>query len=108
MSIDIESMKPSLSTITGGLSGPAVKPVALRMVWQCARAVKVPIIGIGGIMNASDAIEFFLAGASAVQVGTASFIDPVSSVRILEGIEKYLEEKKIGDIKEIIGLINSI
>jgi len=108
MSIDIESMKPSLSTITGGLSGPAVKPVALRMVWQCARAVKVRIIGIGGIMNASDAIEFFLAGASAVQVGTASFIDPVSSVRILEGIEKYLEEKKIGDIKEIIGLINSI
>lgn len=108
MSIDIESMKPSLSTITGGLSGPAVKPVALRMVWQCARAVKIPIIGIGGIMKAPDAIEFFLAGASAVQVGTASFIDPVSSVRILEGIEKYLEEKKIGDIKEIIGLINRI
>lgn len=108
MAIDIGSMKPSLSTVTGGLSGPAVKPVALRMVWQCARAVKIPVIGIGGIMQASDAIEFFLAGASAIQVGTASFVDPLSSVKILGGIEEYLEGKKIGDIKEIIGLINRI
>ncbi|NMC37826.1 MAG: dihydroorotate dehydrogenase [Bacteroidales bacterium] len=106
MAIDIRTMKPSLSTITGGLSGPAVKPVALRMVWQTARAVNIPVIGIGGIMKASDAIEFFLAGAAAIQVGTASFIDPLSSVRILDGIEKYLEENKFVDIKEITGLIN--
>ena len=76
MSVDVHTMKPSLSTITGGLSGPAIKPVALRMVWQVAKAVKIPVIGMGGIMNANDAIEFILAGASAVQVGTASFIDP--------------------------------
>ncbi len=106
MAIDIRTMKPSLSTITGGLSGPAVKPVALRMVWQTARAVSIPVIGIGGIMQPSDAIEFFLAGASAIQVGTASFIDPLSSVKILDGIEKYLEDNKFGDIKEITGFIN--
>ena len=81
-------MKPSLSTITGGLSGPAVKPVALRMVWQVAKAVKIPVIGMGGIMNTNDAIEFFLAGASAIQVGTASFIDPQISVKILDGISE--------------------
>ncbi len=90
MAVDIKSMKPSLSTITGGLSGPAVKPVALRMVWQAAKAVKIPVIGIGGIMSADDAIGFILAGASAIQVGTASFIDPQVSIRILEGIEHYL------------------
>ena len=83
-------MRPSLSTITGGLSGPAIKPVALRMVWQVANAVKIPVIGMGGIMTASDAIEFLLAGAAAIQVGTASFIDPLASVRILEGIENFL------------------
>ncbi len=106
MAVDIRNMKPSLSTITGGLSGPAVKPVALRMVWQVAKAVKIPVIGVGGIMNSDDAIEFFLAGASAIQVGTASFIDPRASVLILEGIEKYLENKGFSDIKEIIGYIN--
>lgn len=106
MSVDIESMKPSLSTITGGLSGPAVKPIALRMVWQVARAVKIPVIGIGGIMNADDAIEFFLAGASAIQVGTASFIDPLASLKIIEGILDYLNNKGLYDIKEIVGLIN--
>jgi len=90
MAIDVNNLKPSLSTITGGLSGPAIKPVALRMVWQVANAVKIPVIGIGGIMNASDAIEFLLAGASAVQVGTASFIDPQASIKILEGIENFL------------------
>jgi len=108
MSVDIRTMKPSLSTVTGGLSGPAIKPVALRMVWQVARSVTIPVIGIGGIMNAADAIEFFLAGASAIQVGTASFIDPQSSVKILEGIEKYLEEKKFDDIKEITGRLNRL
>jgi len=86
MAMDVNTMKPSLSTITGGLSGPAIKPVALSMVWQVAKAVKIPVIGIGGIMTASDAIEFILAGATAVQVGTASFIDPVAPVKILKAI----------------------
>ncbi|NLV19325.1 MAG: dihydroorotate dehydrogenase [Bacteroidetes bacterium] len=106
MAIDTKSMKPFLSTITGGLSGPAVKPAALRMVWQVAKAVSIPVIGIGGIMNTSDALEFFLAGASAVQIGTASFIDPKASVRIIEGLEQYLGEKGFSNIKEIVGYIN--
>jgi dihydroorotate dehydrogenase (NAD+) catalytic subunit len=106
MAVDIKKMKPSLSTITGGLSGPAIKPVALRMVWQVAKAVKVPVIGMGGIMTASDAIEFILAGASAVQIGTVTFIDPAAPVKILEGIEKYLSDKGFSDIKDIIGYIN--
>jgi len=106
MAVDVRKMKPSLSTITGGLSGPAIKPVALRMVWQAANAVKIPVIGIGGIMNVNDALEFILAGAAAIQVGTASFIDPAASIRILEGIRNYLEEKGFSDIKEITGYIN--
>jgi len=106
MAVDIKKMKPSLATITGGLSGPAVKPVALRMVWQVAKQINIPVIGIGGIMNSDDAIEFFLAGATAIQVGTASFIDPQSSVSILDGIENYLAEKGVSDIKEIVGFIN--
>jgi dihydroorotate dehydrogenase (subfamily 1) family protein len=106
MSVDVTNMRPALSTITGGLSGPAVKPVALRMVWQVANAVRIPVIGIGGIMSFSDALEFLLAGASAVQVGTASFIDPQSSVKILEGIENYIIKKGFSDIKEIVGYIN--
>jgi dihydroorotate dehydrogenase (NAD+) catalytic subunit len=106
MSVDVVKMRPSLSTITGGLSGPAVKPVALRMVWQVAKAVCIPVIGMGGIMTTSDALEFLLAGASAVQIGTASFIDPQASVKILVGIEKYLIEKGYSDIKDIVGYIN--
>lgn len=106
MAVDANKMKPSLSTVTGGLSGPAIKPVALRMVWQVARVVKVPVIGMGGIMNATDAIEFLLAGASAIQVGTVTFIDPLAPVKILEGIEKYMIDKGFSDIKEIIGYIN--
>ena len=106
MSVDIENMKPFLSTITGGLSGPAIKPVALRMVWQVANAVKIPVIGMGGIVSASDALEFLLAGAAAIQVGTASFIDPLASIKILEGIEDYLVKKGISDIKDIVGRIN--
>lgn len=106
MSVDIEKMQPGLSTITGGLSGPAVKPVALRMVWQVANSVKIPVIGIGGIMTSADALEFILAGASAIQVGTASFIDPQASIKILEGIEKYLSEKGFSDISEITGYLN--
>jgi dihydroorotate dehydrogenase (NAD+) catalytic subunit len=106
MAVDVNKMKPSLSTITGGLSGPAIKPVAIRMVWQVARAVNIPVIGMGGIMTASDAIEFFLAGASAVQIGTVTFIDPAAPVRILEGIEQYLNSKGFSDLREIIGYIN--
>jgi dihydroorotate dehydrogenase (NAD+) catalytic subunit len=106
MSVDVSKMRPSLSTITGGLSGPAIKPVALRMVWQVANAVKIPVIGMGGIMNTSDALEFLLAGASAVQIGTASFIDPQASVKILEGIEEFLVKKGFKDISELIGYIN--
>jgi dihydroorotate dehydrogenase (NAD+) catalytic subunit len=106
MSVDVAKMKPSLSTITGGLSGPAIKPIALRMVWQVAKAVSVPVIGIGGIMTTSDALEFLLAGASGFEVGTASFIDPLASVKILEGIEKYLLDKGFSDIREIIGYVN--
>jgi len=106
MSVDVAGMKPSLSTITGGLSGPAIKPVALRMVWQVARAVKIPVMGMGGIMTWSDAIEFILAGASAVQIGTVSFIDPQAPVKILEGIENYLVQKGFSDIRDIVGFIN--
>ena len=103
MAIDAESRKPMLSTVTGGLSGPAIKPVALRMVWQVAQEVKIPVVGMGGIMNARDAIEFFLAGASAVQIGTANFIDPTVSMKVLEGIEDYLNRHKFSSIYEIIG-----
>lgn len=106
MAVNVKRMKPALSTITGGLSGPAIKPVALRMVWQVARAVRIPVIGIGGIVTADDALEFMLAGASAIQVGTASFIDPQASVKILEGMESFLSARGFSDIKEIIGYIN--
>jgi dihydroorotate dehydrogenase (NAD+) catalytic subunit len=106
MAVDVTKMRPSLSTVTGGLSGPAIKPVAVRMVWQVANAVKIPVIGMGGIMTASDALEFLLAGASAVQIGTASFVDPQASIKILEGIENYLVSKGFSDIKEIVGYIN--
>ena len=108
MSVDVKHMKPALSTITGGLSGAAIKPVALRMVWQVAKSVKIPVIGIGGIMNAHDALEFLLAGATAVQVGTASFIDPLTSVKIVDGIRNYLEDKGFSDIKEIVGYLNRL
>lgn len=105
MAIDAEKRTPKLSTITGGLSGPAIKPIALRMVWQVSRAVNVPIIGLGGIMNATDAIEFFLAGASAIQVGTANFIDPQISIKIIEGINDYLDRHNFKSINDIIGCL---
>ena len=106
MAIDAETRKPVLATITGGLSGPAIKPIALRMVWEVAKAVKVPIIGLGGIMNATDAIEFFLAGASAVQVGTANYIDPLVTLKIIDGIDKYLNRHKFNSIRDIIGCLH--
>lgn len=105
MAINAEKRKPILSTITGGLSGPAVKPIALRMVWQVAKAVKIPVIGLGGIMTATDVIEFMLAGATAVQVGTANFIDPAVTMKIIDGIEDYCQRHGIKDINEIIGEI---
>jgi dihydroorotate dehydrogenase (NAD+) catalytic subunit len=92
-----------LATITGGLSGPAVKPIALRQVWEVAKSVKLPIIGMGGIMNATDAIEFFLAGASAIQVGTANYLDPTITLKIIDGIDDYLNRHKYSSIKDIIG-----
>lgn len=103
MAVDANSRKPVLSTITGGLSGPAIKPIALRMVWQVYQAVQIPVIGMGGIMNATDAIEFMLAGASAVQVGTAIFIDPTIPTQIVEGIDSYMEKNKMHSMSDLIG-----
>jgi len=105
MAIDAEKRKPVLSTITGGLSGPAIKPIALRMVWQVSKAVKIPVIGLGGISNATDAIEFLLAGATAIQVGTANFIDPQVCIKIIDGIEAYCIRHSIKDVKELIGAL---
>ena len=103
MAIDVKSRKPILSTVTGGLSGPAVKPVALRMVWQTAKVVSIPIIGMGGISSCEDAIEFLLAGASAVQVGTYNFVDPTITTKIASGIEDYLVQNNLTDVSELIG-----
>ena len=103
MAINAETRKPVLSTITGGLSGPCVKPIALRMVWQTYNAVKIPIVGLGGIMNATDAIEFFLAGATAIQIGTANFIDPQITTKVIDGIDDYLTKHKIESVKDLIG-----
>lgn len=103
MSIDVRTRRPKLANIVGGLSGPAIKPIALRMVWQVAQAVQIPVIGIGGITTSTDAIEFLLAGATAVEIGTANFINPRASEDIVEGIEAYLRDNKIADVREIIG-----
>lgn len=105
MAINAEKRKPVLSTITGGMSGAAVKPIALRMVWQVARAMKIPVIGLGGIMNWRDAVEFLLAGASAIQIGTANFIDPSVTVKVADGIEDYLHRHGFSSVKEIVGAL---
>jgi dihydroorotate dehydrogenase (NAD+) catalytic subunit len=105
MAVDVERKKPVLATVTGGLSGPAIRPIAVRLVWQAARAAKVPVIGIGGIMTGTDAMEFFLAGASAVQVGTANFVDPASAIKVLEGIEDYMKRHRIKNIKKLVGAL---
>ena len=105
MAIDAEKRTPLLSTVTGGLSGPAIKPIALRMVWQVYNAVKIPVIGIGGIMNATDAIEFMLAGATAVQVGTAIFKDPFIPLKIIDGIKDYLERHNIQHVSDLTGAL---
>lgn len=103
MSVDLKTRRPHLKNITGGLSGPAIKPVALRMVWQVVQKVSVPVIGIGGIMTAQDALEFLIVGAKAVQIGTANFINPGATIEIIDGIKNYLAVSKIKDINEIIG-----
>ncbi len=105
MAINAETKRPVLANITGGLSGPAIKPIALRMVWQVKKAVKIPIIGIGGIMNAVDAIEFILAGATAIEIGTANFIDPKVTIKIVEGINDYCLRHSISSISEVIGAL---
>jgi dihydroorotate dehydrogenase (NAD+) catalytic subunit len=107
MAIDIETRRPRLANITGGLSGPAIKPVALRMVWQVARATRLPVIGIGGIMKAEDAVEFFIAGAKAVQIGTANFVNPRSALEIIAGIERYLESHGIQDVGHLVGTLET-
>lgn len=103
MAIDVEKRKPMLSTITGGLSGPCIRPIAVRMVWQVANAVKVPVVGLGGIASGRDAIEFLLAGATAVQIGTANFVDPQVTVKAIGYIEDYLKRHQIASVRELIG-----
>lgn len=105
MAIDVERQRPCLSTITGGLSGPCVKPLAVRMVWQVAHAVTIPVVGLGGISTAADALEFLMAGAKAVEVGTANFIDPTVTMKIIDGLEDYCQRHHIDDINDIIGII---
>jgi dihydroorotate dehydrogenase (NAD+) catalytic subunit len=107
MAIDVRTRRPLLSTVTGGLSGPAIKPVALAKVYETARAVRIPVFGIGGIVNATDAIEFFLAGATAVQIGTANFIDPAAGVRIAEGIEAWCDEQGVDDVGKLVGALDA-
>ena len=106
MAIDIERRKPLLSIRTGGLSGPAVKPVALRMVWQVAKAVGIPVVGLGGISCAKDAIEFLMAGATAIEIGTANFLDPAVSIKVRDGIEEWLDAHGCQSVEEIIGVID--
>jgi dihydroorotate dehydrogenase (NAD+) catalytic subunit len=107
MAIDIETRRPKIANITGGLSGPAIKPVALRMVWQVAQAAQIPVVGIGGIMTAVDALEFFIAGATAVQIGTANFTNPRTTLEIIDGIEKFLSQNKIDRVADIIGTLET-
>ncbi len=106
MAIDIETFRPKIANVTGGLSGPAIKPIAVRMVWEVSKAVKVPVIGMGGITTGEDAVEFFLAGASAVAVGTAIFSDPMAPMKVLEGLNAYLDRKGFRSIRDIIGAVN--
>lgn len=107
MAINTETRRPVLSTVTGGLSGPCIRPIAVRMVWQVAKAVKIPVIGLGGIMNGRDALEFILAGATAIQVGTANFIDPAVTLKIVDYISAYLQRHNISSVRELIGAMES-
>jgi dihydroorotate dehydrogenase (NAD+) catalytic subunit len=105
MAVDLSTRRSRLANITGGLSGPAIKPVALRMVWQASQAVKIPIVGVGGIMNATDALEFMMVGATAVQVGTANFVNPGSTIEIINGMDAWLRKEGLGDVKQLIGTL---
>jgi dihydroorotate dehydrogenase (NAD+) catalytic subunit len=107
MAVDVKSRKPVLSTVTGGLSGPAIKPVALAKVYEVVRSVKIPVIGIGGISSTTDALEFLITGATAIQVGTANFVDPASGIKIAAGIEKYCAEQQIPDVAQLVGSLNA-
>lgn len=107
MAINIETQRPYLSTITGGLSGACIRPIAVRMVWQVANAVKIPVVGLGGIMNGRDAVEFLLAGATAVQVGTANFVDPAVTVKVVDYIKSYMERHRIAEVSDLIGAMKS-
>jgi dihydroorotate dehydrogenase (NAD+) catalytic subunit len=107
MAIDTETFKPRVGNITGGLSGPAIRPITLRMVYQCARAVKIPVIGLGGIFSAEDAVEYFLAGAASVQVGTANFHDPRAPLRVLDGLTRFLEKRGMSSLRELVGKIKA-
>ena len=103
MAIDIETRKPKLANVTGGLTGPCIKPIAVKLVWDAAQAVKIPIIGMGGIQNADDAIEFLMAGATAVAVGTANFYEPQTPLQVIVGIREFMQNKNIKDVREITG-----
>jgi dihydroorotate dehydrogenase (NAD+) catalytic subunit len=105
MAIDIHTRKPKLANLTGGLTGPAIKPIAVKLVWEAAQAVKIPIIGMGGIQNADDAIEFIMAGAAAVAVGTANFYEPQTALQVIAGIREFMKTKKISDVREITGSV---
>ncbi len=107
MAIDVESRRPLLSTVTGGLSGPCIRPIAVRMVWQVAQAVKIPVIGLGGIMNGRDAVEFMLAGATAVQIGTANFIDPQTSIKVIDFIADYLTRHGLANARQLVGAMRT-
>jgi len=107
MAVDLETKTPALANITGGLSGPAIKPVALRMVWQVCQAVKIPVVGVGGICTAQDALEFMMVGASAVQIGTAHFVNPKVSLEVVSGVEKYLKEHQLRSIRTIVGSLET-
>jgi dihydroorotate dehydrogenase (NAD+) catalytic subunit len=107
MAIDTETFKPRIHNITGGLSGPAIRPITLRMVYQCARAVRIPVMGLGGISKGEDAVEYFLAGATAVQIGTANFYDPRAPLQVLEGLETFLKKRKLSSIRDIVGQMHS-
>ena len=105
MAIDIETRRPRLANVTGGLTGPGIKPIAIKLVWEAAKVVKIPIIGMGGIQNAADAIEFILAGASAVAVGTANFYEPQTALQVIAGLRQFMEQNRIEDVNELVGRV---
>jgi len=107
MAIDINTRRPRLANVTGGLTGPAIKPIAVKLIWEAAKAVKIPIIGMGGIQNADDAIEFLMAGATAVAVGTANFYEPQTPLQVIAGIRDFMARKKIGDVSKITGSVQT-